>query len=235
LPTADPRETVLVVPGTRRAPIEWFRRTEWTHDIELDFFTRLRRAKPTNRPQYLRIQAVHLEKTGRPDRLRAALRLLDQLLADYPDSMETAAAHWCRARCLDTLGDVNGAVAALRASLAAERARPNVRTDAYLELGMLALRHQRLDLHDEAFAALAEFGGSELLPRQKYEAAAIRAIVLEARGARTEARTSALLALDAARQKTTGLRYHPDIGLVAATGTPLYNELERIAARTVDR
>jgi tetratricopeptide (TPR) repeat protein len=197
--------------------------------VESDFFARLHRARPGNRAQYLRVQAVHLEEAGGADRLRAAMGLLDRLLREYPDSIEIAAAHWARGRCLEDVGDVNGAVAALRAALAAERARPNVRTEAYLELGMLAVRHGRKDLHDEALAALAEFGGSELLPRQKYEAAAIRAIVLDARGLRAEARMSALRALDASRARTSGLRHHLNLGLVSATKTPLYADLERIA------
>src|SRR5438876_3316466 len=113
------RGTVRDVTQPRRTPIEWFRRTDWTPDVESDFFARLRRARPSNRAQYLRIQAVHLEEAGGADRLRGAIGLLDRLLSDYPDSVEIAAAHWTRGRCLEGIGDLDGAVAALRASLAA--------------------------------------------------------------------------------------------------------------------
>lgn len=210
-------------------PIEWVRRTGWTAEVEVDFFARLRRARPERRPQHLRIQAVHLREAGGSARARKALELLDRLLTEYPESIEVAVAHWCRSQCLADLGDIDGAVHALRAGLAVERSRPNVRTGAYLDLGMLAIRHGRTALYGEALATLDEFGGSEFLPRQQYAAAAIRAVALDAQGASGPARDNARLAIEAARRKASGLRYHPRLGLVTLRDAPLHAELRRIA------
>ncbi len=45
------------------AEVEWFRRTTWTKEDQEDFFGHLGRSR-TQAPQYVRIQALYLEKTG---------------------------------------------------------------------------------------------------------------------------------------------------------------------------
>jgi tetratricopeptide (TPR) repeat protein len=160
---------------------------------------------------------------------RSTLELLDHMLDAYPQSSELAAAHWCRADCLAGLGQLDEAFEALRTSLATERDAPNWRTTAYLTFGWLAIRHRRTDLYDEALAALDEFGGRELLPRQQYEAAAIRALVFEAKGDHHDAASSARRALDAAAKTDSGLRYHKHLGLVVERDPRIHRELERLA------
>jgi tetratricopeptide (TPR) repeat protein len=210
-------------------PEDWYRRTEWSANTEADFFARLSRARPEMRAQYLRIQAVHLHQAGGAARLRKALELLERMLRDYPQRSEIAAAHFSRAECLSVLGQIDEALQALRSALAAERDAPNWRTRAYLSLGMLAIRHRRADLYDEVLVALDDFGGRELFPREQYEAAAIRAIVLDARGAHEGAVAFAKQALDAAARTDTGLRYHPSVGLVRDPDPRIHDELKRLA------
>lgn len=43
---------------------DWFRNETWTAAVREEFERRLARARPSNRPQYLRIQGVHLERAG---------------------------------------------------------------------------------------------------------------------------------------------------------------------------
>jgi tetratricopeptide (TPR) repeat protein len=212
-------------------PTDWFRRTHWTPEIETDFHIRLARARPANRAQYLRIQALHLQEAGGVAGLRKALELLDLMLAKYPDRNQLAEAHHGRAKCLIELSEFDAAVGALRAAFAAQRSIPNVRGPAYLTFGLLVTRHRRKALYDEALAILEEFGGNELFPREQYEAAAIRALVLDAKGAHREAAVAAQRALDASGKTDTGFRYHPHLALVVNPDPHIHKELERIAKR----
>jgi tetratricopeptide (TPR) repeat protein len=178
----------------------------------------------------MRIQAVHLRQTHQPPLVRQAVELIDRLLADYPDSAEAAAAYWCKAGCLEELGDLSGAITAYRLALRAERLRPRVRTVAYLDLGKLAARAGRADLYPEVLSALDEFGGDELFPQHQYEAAALRAVVLEELGDLAAAREFARRALEAAVKTHTGLRYHPDLLLLENPELWLHDRISKLAA-----
>jgi hypothetical protein len=58
---------------------DWFRKTSWSETDQADFFARLKRSRgASNKAQYLRIQASHLEGVGSPGLLRASLTLLDK-------------------------------------------------------------------------------------------------------------------------------------------------------------
>jgi tetratricopeptide (TPR) repeat protein len=98
---------------------DWFRKTGWSPDDERDFRAHLRRARPSNRPQYLRVQAVHLLDNGLPD---AALCLLDEFLAG-PDDLFLTLGHALRGRALTDLGRLDEAFGAYRAAIEAQRQR----------------------------------------------------------------------------------------------------------------
>ena len=63
---------------------DWFRSPRWDAACREDFEVRLRRARPTNRPQYLRIKALALE-TENPG---AAEGLFERVIREYPDSTD---------------------------------------------------------------------------------------------------------------------------------------------------
>lgn len=100
---------------------DWFRRTSWTDDDRTDFSVRLQRARKFNRPQYLRIQAVHLAGAGNHV---AALELLDRFLHLYDHGIDLAQAQLQRAESLLATGNEFDAINAFRASLDAERKWP---------------------------------------------------------------------------------------------------------------
>jgi tetratricopeptide (TPR) repeat protein len=64
---------------------DWFRATDWTPEVAAEFETRLARARPDSRPQYLRIQAVTLWNAGHAE---VATGLLHRVLNDYDDDFE---------------------------------------------------------------------------------------------------------------------------------------------------
>ncbi len=66
---------------------EWFRSSDWDAPARAEFETRLARARPYNRPQYLTIKALALEASGQD---ADAVTLLRRVLAEYPDSLDAA-------------------------------------------------------------------------------------------------------------------------------------------------
>lgn len=83
---------------------DWFRSDGWTDDDREDFETRLKRARVTSRPQYLRIKALAIEDEA-PE---SAEDLLRRVVAEYPENWpEVAYAHErlgdLRLRALDVM------------------------------------------------------------------------------------------------------------------------------------
>lgn len=208
---------------------EWYRRETWTPDDEADFFERLDRARPRNRARFLRIQALHLEETGRRDLVETALDLLDLLLLEYPDELELAAALHQKARCCDALGRTGEAVGTFRDSLQAMRDVRDARTDAHADFALFAVRHGLDDLYEEAITALDEFADDGPLPLSMYKQAAARAILLARTDRESEARIFARRALVEASRTSSGMRYHPGVGLVEDPDPRMEDELIRIA------
>jgi len=200
----------------------WFRRTTWSPSDRADFFARLARSRSIGaRAQYLRIQASHLQQIGTEPMYQAALELLDQLLTDYPRPVELAMAHGQRAECLAGLGRSEEAVAAYRAAFGVQRRFPHAIALAHIEFAELVLKLGRADLFSEALAVLDEFGGNEMLPILMYRYAAAHAHLCKATGNRTEARHFARAAIAAATKPTSGLQFHPDLGLVSTDSEEL--------------
>lgn len=172
------------------------------------------RTRAHTKAQYLRIQAWHLQETGEHACVRAALELLDRMLADFPEIGQLAHAHGQRAECLDALGHREHALDAYRDSLEAQRKLPSVRTDAYLGFVELILALGREELYGEVTTVLNEFGTNEVFPRQRYRSFAVRALVSERLGDLEEARRYAELALEAAAATESPFRNHRRVGLV---------------------
>ncbi|MGN6727140.1 MAG: hypothetical protein ACTHLZ_14560 [Tepidisphaeraceae bacterium] len=179
-----------------------------------------------NKSQYLRIQALYLSQAGLH---RDAINLLDELFDRYPDRSQIASARKQRAECLLSLSRIPEAVDEYRRSLEAERAIPTVKTGAWLDFACLIAFHGMSQLYDEAANVLDEFSAVSALifPLQRFQYAAARAFLADARGDTDDARAFAKAALDEASATHSGFRYHPQLGLVNG----LDNKLEaRLAA-----
>ena len=190
---------------------EWFRRTDWNAQNRDEFFRRLKRAR--DKSQYLKIQAVVLEDAGQHS---AALELVDYYLQHHAVPIWNSQVHGCRALALAALDNPDAAVAAFRLSLEAEREKPNVQTDSWLDFGEFVAVGARADLFDEALTVLAEFEGQRTVafPVQRFRLHAIRAIILGASGERERARASAARALQEAAATHSGFSRHTKLGLV---------------------
>lgn len=211
--------------------VEWFRRSTWTTDDAADFAARLERSRgAARRAQYLRIQALHLHEVGTPALTAAALQLLEQLLAHYPEPSQTAAALGQRAACLIDLGRPAEALESYREALATRRQHPQWGDDGYLGFGELVLALRRSDLYDDVLAALDEFGAGAPFPIQQYRLAAIRALIADARHDAESAREWARAALAASGKQESPFRYHRTLGLVTRVEPDIHERLEALAS-----
>ncbi len=210
----------------------WYRRTTWTESDREAFFARLNRSRSAStKDQYLRIQALYLQKVGTEEMLRAALELLDLLLEQSPDSFQLASAYLQKAECLLALGDKAGAIEYFRKALQREREYPSVQTTAGLEFGWMIVEQGLSHLYDEALEAIqayAERKPGPMFPYQRYVVNAVRAIIAEERGYHEIASELAQRALNAAAQTHSGFRYHPKVGLVQNTDNPIHCRLLEI-------
>jgi len=210
---------------------DWYRRTEWSEVIRKEFFERLKRSRGNhNKAQYLRIQANYLQNSGTPENLRAALELLDLLCFDYPVSTELAQAHFQRADCLKGLGQTDEAIAAYRESFKAQRAFPNVHTQAPIRFGLHVVHNHLTPLYREAIQALDELWSPSGFPIDTFHEHAIRGIVANAQDDFAKASLHARKALEAAYATQSGFRFHRFLGLVPkkVRGDPLFEEIRRI-------
>ena len=208
---------------------DWFRRATWTDEDRVNFSARLKRARKYNRPQYLRIQAVHLAEVGNHS---AALELLHHFLQLDDGSIDLAQAQLQRAESLLASGNEDDAIDAFRASLDAERARPNVQTEAWLLYPWYIVETQKLQLYSEAHDVLQEFSKlrSPSFPVSDYRFHCVKAVLLAHDGDQPQAETHADQALTAADAKHSGYRYHPNLGLVQNTNNTVHQRVTEIAA-----
>jgi len=193
------------------------------------FHARLRRSRSeAGKAQCLRIQALHLQQTGDPERIAAAVELLDELVAKYPDRTQIAQAHVQRAECLDALDRASEAIVSFRAGIAAQREFPGVRTRVALVFGMFCLRRDLVELLDEVAGYVNELADESPFPRDVFEANAVLAIAHAHRGDAKAARAYAEGAIAAAKQRTSGFARHAGLGLVEHVDPRLVSKLRAL-------
>ena len=193
---------------------DWFRKSTWGKVDAEDFERRLSRARATNRPQYLRIQAVHLLETREPELIATALTLASRVTSDYPDNIQTSPAHHLAGQCHEVLGDTAAALASYRLAIETESRVPSVWTDAYLDFGWLVARRRSRVHYAEALALLTRYSDRPVFPIQRYLYHAASALIAHDEGEPETARTAARAALAAAHTRTAPFAYHRQLGLV---------------------
>jgi len=96
--SADPLEGSTPSSPHNLPKADWFRRSTWTAQDEADFQANLGRSRSIfHKEQYLRIQAARLAAVGSEPLIEAALRLLDQLISQFPHDSQLALAFQQRA------------------------------------------------------------------------------------------------------------------------------------------
>jgi hypothetical protein len=207
------------------AELEWYRRDTWTDADREHFFQKLKRARSTSRGQYLKIQAYHL---ARADFFSAAIELLNLMIADYPERIFLAQAWTQLAECKAALSDDDGAIAAYRNAIKQMRVVTNVLTTAFQDYPlMVAVRELRQCFEEAKELLYGEEAKSALFAVGGFKIHAARAMILNSEGDGETARSEALLALDYAEVRKSGIVYHQNIGLV---GNKHADVLKRVLA-----
>jgi hypothetical protein len=119
---------------------DWYRSPGWSDAERDDFEKRLRRARSTNRAQYLRIKALAVETQNPLAAERLLHRVVDDYTGDWPQ-VESALERLgdLRQRC----GDRTAAEAHYRATLNTSPTLSGTSGEVHLKLGELLLRSRR--------------------------------------------------------------------------------------------
>jgi len=212
---------------------DWYRHTTWTAAEQEAFRLRLRRCRSQS-SQYLRIQAQYLAQAGL---VTEAMQLLREYLEKFRDDFQLSMVCAQLATCYERLGEIEAAISWLRRALAAESVRPNVRTDAWLEFGRMAVEHDLTDLYGDFLGLVEERSGrpgglasEAVFPAQRYVLNACLAIIYTKKGQVGRGREHAKAALAAAAATKSGFSRHPELGLVRDTATELFRRVAAIGA-----
>jgi tetratricopeptide (TPR) repeat protein len=208
---------------------DWFRRKTWTEADQQEFHARLNRSRgQSSKAQYLRIQAVELVEVGTEQATRAAIGLLELLLAKYPEQSEIAGACLCMGECCEALGQLDEAISWYRKALEQQRIFPNLQTNAQLYFAMLVAEEQKRDKYDEAISFLGEWSSLDDFPVMVFQECCARALIHFDKEEKTQAREWARRALEAAEKTHSGYRYHPRLGLVGEKSEGLVKRMQSI-------
>jgi tetratricopeptide (TPR) repeat protein len=211
----------------RRMPRDdWFRNANWDRSIEAAFEERLRRAR--KKSQYLRIQAGGLADSYPI----VALQLLERYFA-IGEKVLWAQAYCDQARAFLALGRLDDAITSYEKALEREAEFPNVITQAYIELPFLiAIRHLG-ERFDRAAQILQDNESRPTFTVERFKWHAAAALIANRRGDNVSASEHASRALAEAKQRHSGFRYHPEIGLVQEHYRTLIDQLTPICGRSI--
>ncbi len=200
---------------------DWYRNKTWNDELVSHFVTKLKRSR--RKEQYLRIQASTLAEIE-PE---IALGLLDQYF-ELNDDFDHAQAYCDRASAFIALGKLEEAIEAYKLALKRESQFPRVLTDAYIEFPMLVAKHKMFHYIAEANEVLDDNKSRLIFPIDHFRWHATKAIFESESGNKKEASIQAGLALDAAKIKKSGFRFHQKLGLVGNKYKHMVNALRSI-------
>jgi len=194
---------------------EWYRRKTWTEDDEQEYFAKLAKARKHSRAQYLRVQAIELAETKQTDLMTTAEKLLNKLFDEYPESQVDMSSGYA------TLGNIykerqmiDEAISYYKKAIDFEIFFPNVLTQAYLDYSELIVKFNKKSNFEFVEKIILERIGDSIFPLEKYRAYSILSIISQYKGDKPAAVQYQNIANDNADFKTSGLRYHQDLGLV---------------------
>ena len=207
---------------------EWYRRTTWTESDREAFEAKLKRSR--QKSQFLRIQASHLAEAHLWD---AAIELLTRSVAEFPQDDQMAQVQLQLAEAYVQIGKREMALRAFDLSVAAQRAKPNFRTQVWLLYPWYVVEQQFSALYDMAGKLLDEFANETnlSLPIERYRYNACRALLAEHGGKPDAAKRYAASAIAAASETHSGFRYHPEVGLVDSTAGNVHDRLVSLQAK----
>jgi len=181
---------------------DWYRNKNWNASIEEHFYSKLKRAR-TQRDQYLVIQALTLAD-NHPE---VSLRLVNEYFESRKDKFDDVRALLAKATAFRALNDLDGCISAFKEVLGREREFPNHQTGVYLDYPYLVATRKIENEYANALDVLNEHVDRLTFPLDHYKWHASKALI-------SSDGSEAKKALEAAKVKRSGFRFHQDVGLV---------------------
>lgn len=205
---------------------DWFRRDTWDEIDQEEFFARLKRSRGQfHKAQYLRIQALYIQKECPED----ALKLLEMVREEYPEPGQLSSTFLQTAECLVSLGRKEEAIEWYRKVLENEKVYKGVLTSAYLDFPVFIVTEELKDLFPEAQRILVDHVARLTFPVDRYLWNMTMALIDAENGELDEASKHARAAIEASQQEHSGFRYHPKVGLVKEQDERIQCRLEQLA------
>ena len=148
---------------------DWFRNTDWTDDIEADFFERLGRAR-SQRDQYIVIQALTLAESHP----KVALRLVDLYFETRSDTFDDGRARLAAARARFADGGYEDALDEFEAAIGVQTGGGSMLVASPLQFAFLTARYRSAKHYASALDMLRDLTPPErhaLEPAFQYHAA----------------------------------------------------------------
>ena len=197
---------------------DWYRNEDWNESIEEHFYSKLKRAR-TQKDQYLVIQALTLTDKHP----KVSLRLVDEYFESRKDQFDDVRALLVKANAFIALDDLERCVATYKEILQRERESPNHQTGTYLDYPYLVATQKIGNEFANALDVLNEHIDRLTFPLDYYMWHASKAII-------SNDGSEAKKALDAAKVKRSGFRFHQDVGLVGKEHEKTIKQLCKISA-----
>lgn len=196
---------------------DWYRNKNWNAAIEEHFYSKLKRAR-AQRDQYLVIQALTLAD-NHPE---VSLRLVDEYFESRKDKFDDVRALLAKANARRALSDLDGCISAFKEVLEREREFPNHQTGVYLDYPYLVATEKIESEYGNALGVLNEHVDRLAFPLDHYMWHASKALI-------NSDGSEAQKALEAAKVKKSGFRFHQDVGLVGKEHEKTIKHLRKIS------
>jgi hypothetical protein len=208
---------------------DWYRNTRWTPQIEDQFEARLGRSRG-QRGEYLRIQAITLADTLKPEYAKPAIALARRHLELAPAGINAAQMHAVIAKAFITLGSKEAAVDAFSDAVKCELAWPNVRSCHYIDFAWFVATNSLALHYEKVMTAMENIMQEQDLafPANQYRYFGALALISAETGDMKNARRMAQNALSAAAKKRGPFWRFPGIGLVVQSKDTTRAKLERL-------
>ncbi len=181
---------------------DWYRNKDWNESIEDFFYSKLKRAR-TQRDQYLVIQALTLAE----NHPKVTLRLVNEYFVSRKDQFDDVRALLAKANAYFALNDLERCIVAFKEVLEREKEFPKHQTGVYLDYPYLVANRKIEHEYTTALNVLDEHVDRLTFPLDHFKWHASKALI-------NNDGSEAQKALDAAKIKRSGFRFHQDVGLV---------------------
>ncbi len=197
---------------------DWFRNTKWDEKEKERFFERLNRSRGDfKKAQYARIKAYGLLQTKKKKLVLGSIELCELAIEKWPVKAELASCFLQLAEAYAFLGEKEKAIHYFEKCLEHEKAFPNVQTSVATTFPEFIVQNKLEKYYDKALQVL-QFGqkrtGGYSWPYQFFLFHGLQALIHSYRNENEKAKSETQKALEYAKQKQSGFRYHKELGLV---------------------